>query len=161
MGREARPRLAEAAEVDDLSHPRGAGRLAEVPGGRAVLLLERGSRRHRVDEVVRRLDAPERRFERLASEAVSRHDLHARGRPGGQGLRPPRKAADAAAALRERTQKPAADVAGRSRQEDEPGTGVLRRVRHAGIVQAVPLRAAGSGEARGMDARDPLRPSPT
>ena len=142
MGREARPRLAEAAEVDDLPHPRGAGRLAEVPGGEAILLLERGARRHRVDQVVRRVDARERRVERLPPQAVARDDLGARGDPGGQALRPPGEAAHAAAALRERAQEPAADVAGRARQEDQSGPGVLRRIRHAAIVQAAASRWA-------------------
>ena len=128
VGREARSRLAEAAEVDDLPHPRGAGRLAEVPGGEAILLLERGARRHRVNQVVRRVDARERRVERLAPQAVARDDLGARGDPGGQALRPPGEAAHAVAALRERAQEPAADVAGRARQEDQSGPGVLRRI---------------------------------
>ncbi len=135
MGREARSRLAEAAEVDDLPHPRGAGRLAEVPGGEAILLLERGARRHRVDQVVRRVDARERRVERLPPQAVARDDLGARGDPGGEALRPPGEAANAVSALRERAQEPAADVAGRARQEDQPGPGVLWRFQHAVIVQ--------------------------
>ncbi len=143
MGREARSRLAEAAEVDDLPHSRVAGRLAEVPGGEAVLLLERGARRHRVDQVVRRVDARERGVERLPLEAVARDDLGALGDAGGQALRPPGEAPHAVSALRERAQKPATDVAGRARQEDEFGPGALQRIRHAAIVQAGPVLATG------------------
>ena len=56
-----------------------AGRLAKVSGGKSILLRERVARSHRMNEVVRRVDARERRVERLPPQAVARHDLGAFG----------------------------------------------------------------------------------
>ena len=72
---QVRGRLAlrlQPAEVDDAPHARALGSLAERRRGAAVELREASPRRHRVDEVVRDLDAVERDVERGGGRARRR-----------------------------------------------------------------------------------------
>ena len=62
---------AEPAEVDDAPHARVLRRDREVDGGLAVLGREVAARTHRVDEVVRDVDARERLRQALAREHVA------------------------------------------------------------------------------------------
>ena len=84
---------AQAAEVHDPSHSRGASCLPEVAGGRLVQGREGVSGAHGVDEVVGRVDAGQRRGQGAGIEAIALHDLGRRGHAPGQGLRPPGQAA--------------------------------------------------------------------
>jgi hypothetical protein len=72
-----------------------------------------------VDEVVGHLHARERRADTVGVADVAADDLGVRADAAGERLRPAREAADALAALLERTQEATADVAGRAGEEDQ------------------------------------------
>jgi hypothetical protein len=117
VGREVT--AAEPTQVDHLPHaclPRG---LPEGPCSRAVDLVERAARAHRVDEVVDRVDPDESRSHRLGLQHVPMHDVGRGGDPGPEVLGAAREAAHLLPALLERMQQAATDVARGTGEQDQ------------------------------------------
>jgi hypothetical protein len=134
----------ESAEIDDAAHPRRGRGLREVARRLTITLGEILAGIHRVDEVVRRINAPHGRGERIRRQHVALHDLHAVADPHPEVRGTPRQAPEALAAIAKGIQQPPADVAARARQQHQPlvafegggrgvtGHGSRRRARSAG-----------------------------
>ena len=67
----------ESAEIDDAPNAASGGRTREVLGRLDIELAEVAARRHRVDEVVRGVDAGERGHERFRLQRIGLHQLDA------------------------------------------------------------------------------------
>ena len=67
----------QPAEIHDALHAGARGGIAKAHGGLAVDARKVGARGHRVDEVVRDVDARERAVEARRVERVGGHDFHA------------------------------------------------------------------------------------
>ncbi len=107
---------AEPAEVDDPLHSGFARRFSEDRRRPAVELGEVGVGAHRVDEVVRDVDALERPRDRLGVEHITSDDFEPRLRRDRVG--PAREAAHALSFLEEGAKETASDVAGRAGEKD-------------------------------------------
>ena len=136
---------------------------------RAVVVLERAGRAHRVDEVVGGVDARERRVERERVEHVAAHDLGRRSRRAPRSSRGRRARQRTRAARLERREQPPADVARGAGDEDEAvhrSNGVYRNgfSRAASSGERSSAARAGARERRGGGQRAKVRdwgvPSP-
>ena len=110
---------AESAEIHDPTHAGRGGRAAELDRGAAVGVLEGLARAHRVDEVVRGVDAVERGTKGRSLEQVAVDHLRVRADLRAQMGRIAREAAHPLAGPLERTKQSTADIAGGASDEEQ------------------------------------------
>ena len=111
--------VAETAQIDDPPDARGPRGLGEVGRGGPVLFLEVAIGSHRMHEIVRRVDAKQRRRQRRRVEDVAGDRFGGRTDSPAEGLGTPGKTADTNTPPLQPRQQPPADISRRAGQQDQ------------------------------------------
>ncbi len=119
--RQIRLILAQASEIDDALHARGARGGGEILRGQTVLRFKIARRAHRMNQIKRGFHTLHGRRQRCRVEQVALHHFDAGRHAGRQMFRLPRQTPHAPAIRHQQRQQPPADIAGRARQQDVAG----------------------------------------